>query len=436
MILREYQKDLVRQIYESWQRGNKNVGVQLHTGGGKTCIFSYILAHHPGGAIAIAHRVELVSQISLTLARYNIAHNIIAQKQSIREIIALHHDEVGRSFYKSTSNIVVAGIDTLLRLSADTPWFKSISLVVQDEGHHPLKKNKWGRAAELFSNAYGLYPTATPCRADGNGLGRHSDGILDDLIVGIPMRQLIHDGFLTDYRIFAPPNDLDLSNVPVGSTGDFSFDPLRKAVHKSQITGDIVKHYLKIAPGKLGVTFAVDVDAAVEIKTAFCAAGIKAELITGKTPATLRANIMRRFRNEEIKQIVNVDILGEGVDVPAIEVVSMARPTESYGLYSQSFGRALRPKNSKKHALIIDHVGNVLRHGLPDAPRIWTLDRREKRSRSKQNDEILLISCVECFSVYKRVLRSCPFCDYVPVPTNRSAPEYVDGDLNELSVRY
>jgi DNA or RNA helicases of superfamily II len=192
------------------------------------------------------------------------------------------------------------------------------------------------------------------------------------------------------------------------ATGDFNADQLRKAVHKSHITGDVVAHYLKLAPGKLGVTFAVDVEAATEIAGAFRAAGVPAEVVSAKTPDALRAQILRRFKAREILQLVNVDLFGEGFDLPAIEVVSFARPTESFALYCQQFGRALRLMLSKEAAavhahltdeqrraaiaasekpvaIIIDHVNNVLRHGLPDARREWSLDRRERRSGKKSD---------------------------------------------------
>jgi superfamily II DNA or RNA helicase len=434
MELRQYQYDAINSTYEAWRQGSINVGLVIPTGGGKTVVFSDIIAKHTGPCIAIAHRMELVSQISLTLSRYGIRHNIIAQRAAIREIVSLQIQEFGKRYYDPSSKCYVAGVDTLIRLDPGTAWLKEITLVIQDEGHHVLKNNKWGTAASLFPNALGLYPTATPCRTDGRGLGRHADGIIDCMVIGPTMRTLIKDGYLTDYRIFAPPSDLDLSQVPISAGGDYNNPKLRDAVHKSHITGDVVDHYLKIAPGKLGITFAVDVQSATEIAAAFRQQGIPAESISAKTPDLLRQTIMRRFRNREILQIVNVDLLGEGVDVPALEVVSMARPTQSYGLYSQQFGRALRPLPGKTHAIIIDHVDNVKLHGLPDAPREWTLDRRERKVRSKLSDAIQVKTClnVNCFSVYEAYRKSCPYCGYVTPPKERSSPEHVEGDLYEL----
>lgn len=434
MQLRQYQQELIEKIHFAWENGAQNVLLQLSTGGGKTCLFCKVIADTSVPVVAIAHRIELVSQISLTLARYGIRHRIIAQKPMVRSIISIHMLELNRSFYDPQARVTVIGVDTLVKLGAETPWIKKIKLVVQDEAHHVLRSNKWGIAAALFPSARGLYPTATPVRADGYGLGRHADGIIDAMVVGRSMRELITDGYLTEYRIFAPPSDLDLSEVPLSASGDYSPPKLRTAVHKSHITGDVVSHYLKISPGKLGVTFAVDVEAATEIAAEFRANGVPAEVVSSKTPDLLRANIMRRFRNREILQLVNVDLLGEGVDVPAIEVVSFARPTQSYGLFVQQFGRALRPLPGKTHAIIIDHVGNVLRHGLPDARRTWSLDRRERKSRAMVTDGVPLRVCLNenCLQVYPRIYRLCPHCGYYPAPSVRSRPEEVDGDLQEL----
>jgi len=431
MELRDYQYKLIEDVTAAWETGATNVLMQLSTGGGKTVVFSDIIAKCGEPSVAIAHRVEIVSQISLTLARYGVRHNIIAQPSAIREIVSIHMQELGRRYYDPSATCTVAGVDTLIRMDEHTPWFKNIKLVVQDEGHHPLKENKWGIAANLFPNARGLYPTATPCRADGKGLGRHADGIIDAMVQGPSMRELILAGHLTDYRIFAPPSDLNLTNVPITAGGDFSNPKLREAVHESHIMGDVVDHYLKIAKGLLGVTFAVDVEAATQIAAAFRKQGVPSEVISAKTPALLRSQIMRKFKNREILQLVNVDLLGEGVDVPAIEVVSMARPTQSYGLYCQQFGRALRPMPGKTHAIIIDHVDNVKRHGLPDAPRVWTLDRRE-RKRKTADDVIPTKTCMDCFAVFEGFRKSCPFCDYVNPPRGRSTPEEVEGDLFEL----
>lgn len=458
--LRPYQQQIESAVYSAWSNGAQNVMPVLATGAGKTAIFAKIAADETGASAAIAHRQELISQMSIALARNGVRHRLIGTRKGsnlIRVFSALHMAELGYSYFDPNAKTGVGGVDTVVRMDPTDDWFRQVRLQIQDEGHHVLKENKWGKTALLFPYARGLFPTATAIRADGRGLGRAADGLVDVMVTGPSMRAIINMGYLTDYRIFAPPSDLDLSNVDTSAaTGDFNADQVRKAVHKSHITGDVVDHYLKLAPGKLGVTFAVDVEAAVEIAAAFRARGVRAEVVSAKTPDGLRQQILRQFRNREILQLVNVDLFGEGFDLPAIEVVSFARPTESFALFCQQFGRALRlmlsPDAAKIHtsltdegrraaiaasgkpvALIIDHVSNVLRHGLPDAEREWSLGRRERRAK-KDFDGIPLRVCgnAECVQPYERVLKCCPFCGHYPLPVARSAPEFVDGDLTEL----
>ena len=430
---RQYQIELDEDIETAWTAGARNVMAVLPTGGGKTHIFSRKIKDHNGPACAIAHRQELVGQISLSLAKFKVRHRIIGPDKVVRLINRMHIEELGVSYYHPNAPTAVAGVDTLVKRQARlNGWLNTVGLIVQDEGHHTLRDNKWGTAAAMFPNAKGLYVTATPLRADGKGLGRHADGLIDTMVEGPGMRDLIRSGYLTDYRIFAPPSDLDLSTVKLGADGDYTKPSLKAAVRKSQVVGDVVKHYLRIAPGKLGITFATDVETATDIAAQFNAAGVPAAVVSAKTPDAERVSILRRFKARELLQLVNVDLFGEGFDLPAIEVVSMARPTQSFGLFAQQFGRALRIMDGKLEAIIIDHVGNVVRHGLPDSPRIWTLDRREKRRNGSPDDVIPVKACPKCTAVYERIHSSCPYCSFKPLQMGRSGPEQVDGDLCEI----
>ena len=246
------------------------------------------------------------------------------------------------------------------------------------------------------------------------------------------MRWLIDQGYLTDYRIVCPPSDMQVLSDP-GASGDWSPQQLREAARASHIVGDVVEQYTKRAMGRLGITFCTDVETAIETTQRFRESGVPAETLTGKTADHVRRDILRRYRTREILQLVTVDIVSEGFDLPAIEVASMARPTQSLALYMQQFGRALRPMAGKESALIIDHVSNVVRHqGPPDKPRVWTLDRRDKKASTKANDAIPYRVCVECVQPYERFHRQCPFCGHYPEPAGRSSPAQVEGDLAEL----
>jgi len=431
MKLRGYQHDVESDIYSAWLHA-RYVLLVLATGAGKTVTFCSLLAAHKGYSCVTAHRKELVSQISLSLARFGIRHRIIAPSNVIRFIVQLHMAEFGRSYYSPNAPCAVASVDTLLARKAELAGFlQQVTLWVMDEAHHVLRENKWGKAVALFPNAKGLGVTACTERTDGKGLGAHTDGVMETVVEGPGMRDLINMGFLTDYRIFGPPSDLDISEVDITRTGEFSPPQLKRQVEKSHIVGDVIEHYIKLAGGKQGITFTSDVDTSGHVAQNFNLAGVPAEAVSAKTKESVRFEIVNRFRQHNLMQLVNVDLFGEGVDVPAICVVSLARPTASFNLYMQQFGRALRILEGKEFAIIIDHVGNVARHGLPDAPRISTLDRREKRSSSALG-QIPMKTCTECTAMYEAYHTGCPFCGHINVPEARSKPEFVDGDLTEL----
>lgn len=462
MLLRPYQFDVSAGVTTAWQKV-RNVLAVLPTGGGKTIIFASIIAAQVCATAAIAHRTELVSQISMTLAKLNIKHRIVASKKTISQIIQLQYAELGRSFVDQGAKDGVISIDTLrARHKNDQTdvWFRQVGLWIQDEAHHVLANNKWGIVNEVFPNAYGLGVTATPSRADGMGLGRHHDGLFDYMVQGPSMRWMIDQGYLTDYRIIAPPSDVDESKLKRGKE-DYTLPSVLDAMDGSEIFGDIVEHYLKFTEGERGITFVPNVETAQEVATEYNDNGVRAMAVSAETPDHIRFEAVRRLERHELDQLVNVELFGEGFDLPAIGVVNDASPSMSFSRVSQRFGRAARPEyapgydletaEGRKAAIAagpkpffkyMDHVGNIAkaggagRHPLPDNPSIvWTLDRREKGTRrAKDPDEIPMTTCtnIECFAAYKAILNSCPHCGNKPEPSSRKAPEFVNGDLVEL----
>lgn len=434
MQLRPYQQKLKSGLYGSWQAGNRNVVLVSPTGSGKTVVMGSIASDQTVPGCVIAHRTELVGQISMAMARFGIQHNIIGPSSTVKFCISQHINELGRKFYNPRGLVTVAAVDTLMARSEKmTQWFADQRWWLIDEVHHLQVDNKWGRAVSLFTNAHGCGVTATPVRADRKSLHADQGGLLHDMVIGPSMRELINAGSLCDYRIFAPPQSIDVTDVKISANGDFSQPGLREAAHKSKIVGDVVGHYLKLANGLRNIVFTVDVEQAIEVANAFNAAGVPAMAVSAKTPDVIRAEAVKKFRNGALQVLVNVDLFSEGFDIPAVEVVQMARPTMSYGLFVQQFGRALRTMDGKTHGIIIDHVGNVRRHGLPDSPRQWTLYAEERGKRGAVDPDVVPVTtCVECFSAFEAVTRTCPFCGHTPEPMGRNRPEFVDGDLLEL----
>lgn len=439
--LRPYQAALVADINAAWLSGAINVLAVLPTGGGKTATFSHIMGQFGGNSIAIAHRKELITQMAGALNRAGVPHRIIAPPETVKEIIAIQMEDDGYSMYNGNARAAVASVDTLNTTNSQKlhgQFLKSIGLWVTDEAHHLLKANKWGKAVAMFPTAKGLGVTATPVRADGYGLGAHDAGVFHKMVLGPTMRWLIDNGFLCDY--YRPDGKISIACLPgvrremfddavSETTGDYNLQKIRDILDNSQVVGNVVKEYQRHCPGGRGIVFSVDVQAAANQAKAFNDAGIPAEAVSAKTPPDVRRSIIKAFRDGRILILVNVDLFGEGFDVPACDVIIFVRPTESFSLYAQQFGRGARLAEGKKFFTIIDHVGNVIRHGgPPDLRNDWTLDGTRGSARNKTG-EIPLKACAACTLPYKASLRACPWCGCKPEPASNTTPEAVEGDL-------
>lgn len=437
--LRPYQEKLVKDTYQQWDAGKQFVAMVSATGSGKSMTLTAIVAKERDRGqyvLVLAHRQELITQLSDTMGRMEIRHQVIAANKVVRFAAKQSMENHGVNYVDPNARVMVASVQSMREAKiADLAKLGNKLTVVQDEFHHATKKSKtWGGVLTplLNAGARGLGPTATPCRADGQGLSRETDGYADVIVEGPSMRWLIDNGYLSQYKIYCPPTDLRLDNVETSkTTGDYKEKELKAEIGRSHIVGDIVSHYLKICPGKRGITFTVGVDTAEEVAEEYRKRGVPAIALSGRNADEERVQAIRDLKSGKILQIVNDSLIGEGVDIPAVEVVSFARPTQSYALYAQMFGRALRPFEGKSHAIIIDAVSNVMRHGLPDAPREWSLDRRERRTGKSEPSTVRV--CTACAAVYERFLDACPDCgEPVPKPADRSGPMQVDGDLYEL----
>lgn len=437
--LRPYQEKLVKDTYQQWDAGKQFVAMVSSTGSGKSMTLTAIVAKERDRGqyvLVLAHRQELITQLSDTMGRMEIRHQVIAANKVVRFAAKQSMENHGVNYVDPNARVMVASVQSMREAKiADLAKLGNKLTVVQDEFHHATKKSKtWGGVLTplLNAGARGLGPTATPCRADGQGLSRETDGYADVIVEGPSMRWLIDNGYLSQYKIYCPPTDLRLDNVETSkTTGDYKEKELKAEIGRSHIVGDIVSHYLKICPGKRGITFTVGVDTAEEVAEEYRKRGVPAIALSGRNADEERVQAIRDLKSGKILQIVNDSLIGEGVDIPAVEVVSFARPTQSYALYAQMFGRALRPFEGKSHAIIIDAVSNVMRHGLPDAPREWSLDRRQRRTGKSEPSTVRV--CTACAAVYERFLDACPDCgEPVPKPADRSGPMQVDGDLYEL----
>jgi superfamily II DNA or RNA helicase len=274
-----------------------------------------------------------------------------------------------------------------------------------------------------FKAAFHVGLTATPKRLDGKGLKGHFDFI----VLGPKIRWLIEQGYLSDYVAYCRPVP-DLSKVAT-RMGDYAIDELADEMMKARIVGDAVEHYQRLCPGKRAVVFCVNVQHSEVMAQAFRDAGITAASLDGTTELWRRKETVDKFRTGEINVLCNCNLFSEGFDLPAMEAAILLRPTQSLTMYLQQVGRAMRPYPGKERAIILDHAGNVLKHGAPCMEREWTLEPKKKAVQ-----EIHLKVCPQCFAANPIAARTCSECGYVfNEATETVLPDAVDGQLVALT---
>jgi DNA repair protein RadD len=413
--LRQYQTDAVHAIREQYRAGKRAPLLVLSTGSGKTVIFCHIteLMQHKGKRVIIGvHRQELLRQTSEHLETLGVRHGLIAAGHS------------------QTGDLVqVASIQTLARRIASVP---EPDLLVLDECHHANART-WRDVIGAWAKARLLGVTATPCRLDGTGLGQHAGGFFDALVQGPDIRWLIDSGYLAQPIVYAPPTAIDMSAVHVRG-GDFAAGELEKAIDKPMITGCAVDHYRRICPGVPAIAFCASVKHADHVASEFSGAGIPSQAISGDLADNVRKHRILALASGEIRVLTSCDIISEGTDVPVVTAAILLRPTCSPGLYLQQVGRCLRPHSGKTNAIVLDHVGNCMRHGLPDDVRSWSLDgsKRKGKAGAGQDAAAKIRQCAACYAVFPAGLTHCPQCGAV-VKVNGRELKHVDGELRLIS---
>ena len=374
--LRNYQQETIDKVYQSMRTGHKSIMVQQPPRTGKTVIMADIArrATAKGNRILfVVHRQEIVQQVIKT-------------------------------FKANDVNMNLSTIGMVQTITRHVEELEPPSIIFVDEAHHVLAKS-YRRILNAFPEAYKLLFTATPYRLGGQGF----TDVADDLITGKSVPWLIKNHFLAPVDYYAP-SQIDISKLRTKSTGDYSEDSIKEAL-KPRIYGNAVRHYHELAKGMQAIAYTYNVDSAVRLARAFNSHGISARAVSGKTPKDEREQIIEDYRAGKIKIVTNAELFTEGLDLPNVDCVIMMRPTQSLSLYLQFAMRSMNPRKGKT-AVIIDHVGNVERFGLPTDERHWSLEGVSKNNKRAASGTVIksVTVCPRCFASFYRSGDTCPYC--------------------------
>jgi superfamily II DNA or RNA helicase len=401
--LRHYQDMDVARVRELLRHGRKRVCYQAPTGSGKTIVFCYIakrVVEAGRRVLILVHRVELIEQTAEALAATGVRFGIIA---------AGYPEDPDALAQVAMVPTLVNRLDRL----------RDVKLVVVDECHHGPAAT-WRTILAALTDAVVLGVSATPERLDGQGL----DELFDALVVGPPVKALIAGGWLSPFVVYAPERLVSLRGLrSIG--GDYAVGELARVMNTRTVLDDVLVEFNKHLLGKTAICFCATISHSLAVARFLREAGIRAEHLDGDCTHNERRRVLARLESGETSVVTNCALISEGLDIPTVGGVILLRPTKSLAVYLQQIGRALRPAPGKR-AIILDHSGNALRHGLPDLEHEWSL-----AGRPKKKGPPLVKRCRECGALIPIAARACPECGADLTPP-KIIPKLISDPLIEL----
>ncbi len=408
--LRPHQERALEALRCSLLSGHRRPMLQAPTGAGKTLLSAHIVQR----ALAKGKRVAFVVP----------ALSLVDQSVRAFEAEGIHAIGVMQGIHERTDRdqpVQVCSVQTLVRRKRP-----EVDLVIVDEAHQCHKEIfRWMKDCPdlLF---IGL--SATPW---ARGLGKY----YDDLIIAATTADLIRDGYLSPFVVFAP-SEPDISAVrTVG--GDYHEGQLAEACDTPTLVGDVVDTWLKRGEDRPTLCYGVNRAHAEHLQQRFIETGVVAEYIDCFTERQERERIFDRFRSGEVRVICNVATLAIGVDLPMCSCLIDARPTKSKMRFVQTIGRGLRTAEGKDNLIVLDHAGNHLRLGMvTDIHQDHLDDGSEAKNgahKQQERGEPLPKKCDECAAVIAPKAKECPGCG-APVLT-RMQVKHEPGELIELGAR-
>ena len=396
MILRNYQNDLIKKIKTEILNGKKSICCVLGCGGGKSVIQGCITAsaNKKGNRVLfLVHRQELCKQIRNTFTACGVDWKLTTV--DMVQTVTRHISEVIKP-----------------------------DIIITDECHLSTAKT-YVRIYESFPDALRLGFTATPTRLNQGGLG----AVYDSLVEGVSTKWLIANKHLAPFKHYSVQL-ADTSKLHTRA-GEFKAEEIQELMENNTIYGETVKNWLKLAYGKKTIVYCSSVNSSRDTANSFLSSGIPATHLDGNTSESERNQIMDEFRAGKIQVLCNCELFSVGLDVPDCECVILLRPTQSLTLYIQQAMRCMRADkdNPEKTGIIIDHVGNIYRHGFVDDPHNWTLEPKKR----KEENTVKIKECPKCFMVYSATETACPLCHYENhVVKETKGKKTVDVDLVEV----
>lgn len=405
--------DLVRQSIAS---GHRAPICCMATGGGKSRLAGEIiqLSLAKGKrSLFIVHRRNLVRQFVDTLIRhFGIKAGFIMSGE----------------VYRADMEVYVGTVQTIgrrLELGQIMCDELNLDMIIVDECHTGISP-QYIKIYDRFPEAIKIGLTATPCRSDGRGLGE----IFDDIVDVADTAYLTGKGILAPVRYFVPDAD-GIDQIKTIRAGKYDIKEQEAVFNKPKVVGDTVAEWLRNAENRPTILFAVNVAHSMHLQRSFEKHDVTALHLDARSSDDERDEVLKKIESGEAKIVCNVGLYVEGLDVPMVGCVQIARKVASLGAYRQIVGRGLRVTEEFPDCIVIDQGGCVERHGPVTDEIEWSLDGKDKAWKKKKpkEKEKGMVKCRACNELFQGGSK-CPRCNTELVKFGRPV-EVADGELSE-----
>ncbi|KAI0752340.1 P-loop containing nucleoside triphosphate hydrolase protein [Daedaleopsis nitida] len=382
LALRPYQEECLNACLDALKQGHTRIGVSLPTGSGKTTVFLSLLSRmgHPSTApeatrsLVITNSQEITQQTLLRAREVNPGWVVEVEQ--------------GAQHASGQADVTVATTQSLLnpeRLKKfDARFMKAI---IVDECHHATAPSYMNILSHFHPaiedpDGHGIDP-GVPIFGFSGTFSRHDSRPLASVFQTVAyhkdLRDLIQDGWLCKPLVTIVKVDIDVRDVDINpKTNDFNTVTLSKVVNTPEMNALVIQSWReKAADRKSTLVFCLNLDHLANLTSKFRAARVEAHSIDGNMPAAQRKELLDAFRAGRYPVLLNCAVMTEGVDIPNIDCIVVARPTRSRNVYTQMIGRGLRlsPETGKHDCRVIDFVDryeNVM--GIVTLPRLFAVE--------------------------------------------------------------
>ena len=324
------------------QQDNKQKALLISaTGTGKTYLSAFAVKKaNPKRLLFLAHREQILKQACKTFAK------IIPDIQY--GILSANHKDFHKPYLFSTINML-SKEENLIQF---TPTH--FDYIIIDETHR-AGASSYLKILNYFQPQFLLGMTATPERTDGFDIYQLFD---HNIAYEIRLNQAMQENLLCPFHYFGI-TDITVDNQEINDNS--TFNDLTTDARVTHIINQ--SQYYGFSGERLrGLIFCSQIEEAQILSQKFNERGFNTISLSGKDSQETRTNAIHKLEQKErstgLDYIFTVDIMNEGIDIPAINQIIMLRPTKSAIIFVQQLGRGLRKYPQKDYVVILDFIGN------------------------------------------------------------------------------